>query len=298
MARVLTLGLCLLLLGTAACGDDSEDADPVSRLPENASGIASVDFDRARRALDLDEDFDFSDVSAEDGDSEERLSIAGGLVFPYLSPSRPVPLRAALDHSQMAAAATAGGSPEETVTVVATEQSLDDLADELDGRGYRRRGELLVSNESSADVVYPAVGEADGVLVMGGSEKAVRDALGREDGGGEAAELLDTLGEPPVRAVTTLSGPCVRGLGISDELQPARGEVLIFTDGDADSDAVRFEETFSSSPGRDTESIELEDPDIDGDLVSIEYGYEDAEPAAGLTTLLRSRFGEKSLYDC
>ena len=298
MARVLTLALCLLAMGATACGDDSEDVDPVGRLPENASVITSVDFDRARRALDLDEDFDFSDVSEEDGDSEERLSIAGALVFLYLAPSRRVPLRAALDHSQVAAAASGGRSPEEAVTVVATEQSLDDLAEELERRGYRREGELLVSDESFEDVVYPAVGEADGVLVMGGSEDAVRDALGREDGGGEAAELLDTLGEPPVRAVSTLSGSCVRGLGISDELQPARGEVLIFTDDDADSDAVRFEETLSSSPGRDTESIELEDPDTDGDLVSIEYSYEDAEPSASLTRLIASGVTDERLYDC
>lgn len=297
MARVLTFALCLLLLGVAACGDDSEDADPVGRLPENASIIASVDFDRARRALDLDEDFDFSGAGEENGESEQRLAVAGALVFLYLTPSRSVPLRAALDHSQIAAAATGGESPEEAVTVVATEQSLDDLAEELDGRGYRRKGELLVSDESFADVVYPAVGEADGVLVMGGSEKAVRDALSREDGGGEAAELLDALGEPPVRAVATLSGSCVRGLGISDELQPARGEVVIFTEEDSDSDNVRFEEAFASFPSLDAESFELEDPDTDGDLASIEYGYEDADPGDSMTTLVAG-IAEDELYDC
>jgi hypothetical protein len=287
----------LLTVALAACGDEPGSPELVDRIPENASGIAALDLDRARRALDFDEDFDPS-KAGQDG-AERRLLYASALAMPWLSRPQEVPLREAIDHSQVTAAVTSdAGFGSTAVTLLATDQSLDEVGEVLEKQGYRRDGDVLVSPERFVEVVYPAVAGADGVLAMGSDADAARAALDRSDGGGPSVELLETLGEPPVRVAGEVESDCLRGLGVADELQPARGKVVIFTENEADLDAVRLEEAVADISEQASNELELEDPDADGDLVAVEYGYEDAGPETSLTGLLRADLRVDALYEC
>ena len=231
----------LSLLALAACGggDDNPSAELLERLPPESAAVASVDLKAVREA------------AGDGAEAEERLRFAAALGLPYLARPQASPLRDAIDLAQVQAVATNSFAGEDSLAVVDSEQSFDDLAAALEREGYEREGELLVSDARIFEVVYPVVGEADGLLLLGGSRAAVEEATEREDGGDEELlELLAALEDAPVRGAGLLSGGCVRGVAISDQFDPPEGELVLQVRGVPSADRVRLDEdTIGPSPG-------------------------------------------------
>ena len=275
--------LCLLALAACGGGDDDPSAELLERLPPESQAVASVDLEAVREA------------AGEGGEAEERVRFAAALGLPYLARPQATPLRDAIDLAQVRAVATNSFAAEDSLAVVDSEQSFDDLAAALEREGYAREGELLVSDARLFEVVYPVVGEADGLLLLGGSRAAVEEAAEREDGGDEELlELLAALEDAPVRGAGLLSGGCLRGVAISDQLDPPEGELVLQVRGVPSADRVRLDEdTIGPSPG-----LELGEIDVGGSFATVPYEYDPAPGSFALIRLLQSDVPPSRLYDC
>jgi hypothetical protein len=288
------------LAAVLACGcGGGEDGDGaqelLDRLPGDARSVALVDLDAAREALELPEDHDFADFRSGGGEARRRLAFAAAQGLPYLLRPSDTPLTKALDHSRIHAAASTSTLGSGSLAVVETDQSFEDIAERLEREGYRRQEDLLITEAPYTSVVFPVVGEEDGLILLGGSRAAVS---GAGDGPPRPAGLLEELGDAPVRGGAVMSSGCVRGIAVSDELEPERGELVIRTEGDASADRVRLDEAIGASALGRPRGFETGEPEAEGDLARIEYDYSNAGAGTNLITLLQANLPVALLYDC
>jgi hypothetical protein len=132
--------------------------------------------------------------------------------------------------------------------VVRTRQPFDEIADRLQREhGYEEAddGVLIGSDPIDPDdlriapvydgVPFPAVGHtAGGVVVFGGSARAVRAALDGADAElTPAAELLSRLPGVSRVAKGRLGAPCVLAFGLSEDAVPREGRLIAAIDGKA-----------------------------------------------------------------
>lgn len=290
----LTLAAATLVIG---CGDGASPDDLLAQLPSDAELLATVDFSAAREALELPEDADPLDRGG--GRGAQRLLFTVAYALPHLERPGDLPVTAALDHGRIRAAATGGLAPQGQVTVIATEQSVEEVLEGLEQRGYRREGQILASDEPSVKVVYGAAAEADGLLVLAGSREALEGVLESEDGGtGPARELLDEL-EGPVRIASARDrtrGSCLLGLGAADRPGAGKGELVLRVEGGADPKRSRFDDKEQSLPF--TREVRFGTAKADGDLLRTPFSYDAKDPGVSPLALVRGDLLADQLYGC
>lgn len=175
------------------------------------------------------------------------------------------PLGEVLDGGQIEAAAgtnfalSGPGSDEigpDDVLVLRTRQPFGQIANRLRQLGYEDGLDgLLVAGEplpepddevrrapSYDGVPFPAVGDAgEGVVAMGGSERAVRAALeGADEELSEVAALVATLPGVSRAARGFDSRDCVVAVGLGESAAPREGELVIVVDGEAEARRHHF----------------------------------------------------------
>ena len=279
------------------CGGGASVEELLAHLPADAELLASVDLAAAREALDLPEDADPLDRGG--GRADQRLLFTAAYALPHLERPVDLPIMAALDHGRIRAAATGGLPPEERVTVVDTEQSVDEVLEGLEQRGYRREDRILESEEPPVRVVYGAAAEADGLLVLAGTGEALEGALESEDGAaGSARKLFDEL-EGPVRVASGRERPgggCLRGSGGTDRLGAGKGELVLRVEGGAEPKRARFDAKQQRLPF--TRSVRFGSAEADGELLRVPFSYEANKPGVSPLALVRGDLLAGALYGC
>lgn len=290
----LAFAAATLLVG---CGGGASADDLLAHLPSDAEVLATVDVSAAREALELPEDADPLDRGGGSGD--QRLLFAVAYALPHLERPVDLPIMAALDHSLLRAVATGGRPPQDQVTVVATEQSVEEVLEGLEERGYRREGRILVSVEPPVKVVYGAAAEADDLLLLAGSREALEDVLESDaGGGGPARKLLDEL-EGPVRVASARDGPrgsCLRGLGGTDRLSAGKGELMLRVEGGADPRRSRFDANEQRLPF--TRAVRFGTAKAEGELLRVPFSYDASKPGVSPLALVTGDLLAGALYGC
>jgi hypothetical protein len=302
MKRLVAAMIVLAPAALAACGGGSDDGgsggDLVERVPGNARVIGFVDFEAAKETLGLPADADPSDLPDAEGEdflAHQRLFAAAGLALPYLSRPTGPPLSEAIDHSRVNAAASAPIIGEDSMAVLATDQPFDEIAERLEADGYRRDGDVLVSDEPFLEIGFRAVGAGDGVVAMAQTAEGVQAALdgGAGEGGEELRDLLDEV-DAPIRAASRVEGNCLTGVAVGDELSPASGVLLMRAEDGAEAEAFRAEGIHQLGYAR---AFEFEESAADGDLASVGFDYP-PRPGVTPTSLLMGELVLGSFYRC
>jgi len=264
--------LCVAALAAGAgCGGGGGVDQALDHLPQDTRAVGTVDLKQIRLSLGLPKNADLEQPSGDLSSSQSRLAVAAGTVIRFLSVPVDSPLRRAIDQGRIRAAAGELASSQ-GVTVLVTDQPLDDVAEELSGQGFQDQDGILVSDRPSRPPGARAIGGGDGLLVVGASEQVVRDALAREGGGGGPQDLLKRLDGPLRVASYVPGGNCVRGFGASDEVGIDKGELVIQPASAPDPARVRLGQGLASR------RLALEDAKVrrDGDLLRLSVGRQGA----------------------
>jgi hypothetical protein len=134
----------LSCLALVACGgDDGEGgggSDLVSRLPGDARAVSVVDLTEVTKRLGLPEDANPTKPPGDDGAelTQARLFGYAGDSFPYLVRLEQ-PLTEAIDETRVTATASTPVSGPDSVTVLATDQPFDEIAERLEAGDYEDR---------------------------------------------------------------------------------------------------------------------------------------------------------------
>lgn len=239
-----------LLLSLSGCGNESNPAPTKTETETDIELLALVsaaiesdqlsddgavrysDFALARKQLDLP-----ADATAYEGPLA-RLLVA----LPYASPPDNPPLETAIDGRSIQAAVSRSvvyGDP--SLVALRTTQPFIEIATALRDDGYVQRGEALVSPAKSFEVTYPVVADAgDGVVVLGGSAKFVRDVLANRDSPlTPAAELIDSV-PGPARVAFAPPSKCVIAGAAGQNLSPNDGELLLQVKGTASEEKLKL----------------------------------------------------------
>jgi hypothetical protein len=258
-------------------------------------GVVSLDAAREQLGVPADTDVDDFDFTAEP--DRARLLGVAVLGLPYLNAAfEDVPFRSALDTGQVhAAAATSAFDRERGAAVVRTDQSFDDLASALADAGYEPTEDLLVSEASPSDVLYPVVADGgEGTIILARSETAVRRVLDGDVGPTPAIELLEQLPGVAAAAGADPGGlACGNGFGVGVDLEPAPGEIVIFAGDDPDPDqAIPDPE---STP--DLRPVDLGDRQAQGPYVRVEFEYSTDLPLQSPARLVSSELLAGGILD-
>jgi len=296
---LLFIALTAAAAAAAGCGGSAGTDELLVPLPPDPPLLATVDLTAAKERLGLETDADPTAPQGDAGSEDLRLLFAAGLVLPHLlRPESDLPISEALDAERIEAAVTAGLRDEGQLTVVRTEQSADEVLEALEREGYKRDGDLVRTDESLFKVVYAAAAERNGVLLLGGSAKAVRKGLNAEDGGaGPARDLLDEL-EGTVRVAASATGSgCLRGLGGGDRLDPPGGELIMRVKGKADPGATPL------GGGQEVErpltrGVRFDEPEADGGRLRIPFSYDPGVAGVSPLGLVTGDLPASAFYRC
>jgi len=282
---LIVAGGLLATLVLMACGDSSGD-EPQTPQADSVPGGELLTRVSAVVAKDGGPDevtyANLSDARAQLGDSpreplsgptakgSELFSSVAIAAVPYatyrggLSPS---PLNEAIDGGRVRTAASRTGLLGDTaVAVLQTSQPFAEISERLSTRGYRKEGDLLVTDQSFNEVYYPVVADAgNGVVVLAGSEDAARTAL--DGGDGDLTEAAQLIGQVP--GVLRMAGPvpdatCARYWALGQQAAPQSGKFMVVVDGDADPEQVTI-------AGKKQGGIEFAQAEASGDVAAVPF---------------------------
>jgi hypothetical protein len=288
-----------LLAGIAGCGGDGGESDLASYMPSDSPLLTQVDMAEVREQLGLPDDADALDFApvidgqVDPASPEYDLLSASLIAAPELSIALQTfevdPVAEAFDGTAITATANAGGGPE-SLTAIATDQSLDDLEEALADEGYERDGDALVNPDPDGRAVEIA-DTGDGVLLLSGEEGAAVDAAADPPGGpAELIEMLESAEQPIAQGVTTLGEDCVTAFGGWENAQLDEGAIKITLDRDAEADSLDLGDL------EDADSISIGEATVDGNSVEVPFTVDSDQPLSVIRSLI-SRFGA-GLYSC
>lgn len=300
--------VCAAAAMATGCGSESaEPSELAATLPGDPEVVTYLDLDAAREALSLPEDADPADQEALDGlDQDDPLveffSVSGS-ALPHVSDAltRTFELDAtglAIDHAQVSAAATSRVAEGGPVEVLQSDQSFDEVAEELEDTGFEQDGDVLSGESADPKPALPYVADAgDGRIVIASTREQADGAIaGGDEEPSESIALLDDLDQPQ-RAASGISseGSCLTGFAVGGEVGGGGLEIVLQVDGEADADRVAGEvpALAGESPPR------LGEPTVDGDLVAVTASAPTAEEGASGAELVAGGFiAPEALYDC
>lgn len=290
----------------AACGGGGPDIggdlsanELAAKLPSDGIAQAvAVDVDAAKEAAGLPADADPASLGT--NPNELRFATSAFFAFQSLSLRTENPVRSALDHSAISAYAAQPASANDSVTLVSTTQSFDDIASSLEADEWEREGDVLSTDEDPATLGYTAVGGSDGFLVLGNDPGLVEAVASGEAEPSETGELeaLEQLDAPVTAAIVPeVEGlECVEMITFEDTVDGlASMDVTVTGGADADGFSKQLRQD-SASAGFTVASIEAE-----GDTATVELEGRDEEGLANTPALLiGAGFDDTGdlLYDC
>ena len=321
MNRYGAVGLALALLASfAACSDDggsdggdsgATDSDDgtalVDRLSDDSFSLATVDLAAVREQLgiDPDDELEYNEDLLEDEIGGRYFGLAV-VALPYLAIGPDVPLADAIDPGLVSETANNSVGTGESAVVLRTEQSFDEIAEELEEEGYEEEGDLLVAEEGTPFIAYRYVGTDGDVVVLAQSEEAAEDALESPDeplDSGAATMLAIVEGTARVAIGLDNTLECGEAFAVAVNADPADGEFVAYAGSDADTDdvlpALEEDDDELRDPRVASTGIEPTDAEVDGDYVRVTFDY--GEPELAVRTpldLLSSELLPSSLYDC
>ncbi len=301
IVRIVLIAACLTGCGGGGGGgggggNGQNGREPLDRLPSGARFVAAVDVAGAREALGLPVDADLVLGGSAD---EKRLFLAAAYALPHLQQPVKLPILEVLDHKRIEAAASGGQAQNQQVTAVRTSQPPSEVLEGLEDQGYRRDGDLVVSDEAPSTVVYGAAAESDGLLFLASDEEGLRQALaGKDEQAGAAERLLRDELEGPVRLASARpDADCLRAIGAQEAVDPAAGEFALGPAGEPDPQRVRL------GAGPETAApflreIRFEEAQADGRLLRVPYSYEAGRTRPSPAGLLMGDLPVSAFYDC
>jgi hypothetical protein len=269
----------------AGCGDGEEDAilppDPpdiealVDYFPDDAYQMEAVDLVALRAELGLPGDADPTvyPKPVTDMTRAEMLFSAGALSsFPYARQAQAeffdpgkAPLSIAIDHSQVKGAASAETS-NGPITVIATDQPFEEVANALAERGWTEDGDVLESPEQRDTIRFAAPGE-EGEIVLG-MERALLDSAvnGETDGNSAGAMMGGASGSVRFAFADQENRGCVSAVAGGGDAARGKGTVLV--DGGDDPDPAAFEAVTVEANER---NVEFGEPEVLGNLLRVPF---------------------------
>lgn len=263
--------------GGGTGGGADGDAVELSRwLPADAGSYSAVDLMTFRKELDLADDADATGV--------DLAPYAAPGLAPVLA-AREGALIAALEPGALTAIASSGGSVRpgdgDVLSAMATSADTGEIGSALGDMGFREEGGVLVREGS------PVAFKLEDGLIFAAADPAALRSLPKEPGGQPPSRLLQELDAPFIFIVGVPGSGCIRSQAATAE-PGGDGEIAWLVDGGADADAV---------DAQDSSAIEVGEPDVDGDLVTIPVSY--AEEGTGSGVAARDALGSFQVsYDC
>lgn len=263
---LLAIGSALFLALLAGCGGGAgggDDAVALSRwLPAGADSYTAVDLTAFREGLDLPEDADAT----------------GRELAPYSGPAL-APVFAARDRKVLSAlepgALTAIASDGE-VSAMATTADTGEIGSALGDLGFTDEGGVLVYGDlgSGSGGRESVAFRLDDGLIFAATDPAALRSLPKEPAEKAPSPLLNDFDAPYV-FIAGVPGPgCIRAQVATAE-PGGDGEIAWLVDGGASSDAVE-----SQGSG----AIEVGEPEVDGDLVTVPVSYADEETGGDIAS--------------
>ncbi|MBA3302037.1 MAG: hypothetical protein H0T15_09240, partial [Thermoleophilaceae bacterium] len=254
MKRVLIPAVALLAWvgcgGEAPSPGSGADAQALTgKLNPKTPAAAAVDLTEVREALDLPAD-------ADPRKERELLFLAGLAIAPLQSPKE-TPVGDAIDFGQVSAAAGGGLFSPTAVNVLASGQDFDEIAEKLGAEGFRRDGDVLVTDRPAFEAGASAVAGGDGLIALATTPGEARAALEREEDETPLARALELV-DGPVRAASVAADQsCFESYAASDEVKPQGGEVVIQTKEDASAEGFALAKACPFG-----EAVSFEDPQV------------------------------------
>lgn len=263
---LLAIGSALFLALLAGCGGGAgggDDAVALSRwLPAGADSYTAVDLTAFREGLDLPEDADAT----------------GRELAPYSGPAL-APVFAARDRKVLSAlepgALTAIASDGE-VSAMATTADTGEIGSALGDLGFTDEGGVLVYGDlgSGSGGRESVAFRLDDGLIFAATDPAALRSLPKEPAEKAPSPLLNDFDAPYV-FIAGVPGPgCIRAQ-VATAQPGGDGEIAWLVDGGASSDAVE-----SQGSG----AIEVGEPEVDGDLVTVPVSYADEGTGGGIAS--------------
>jgi len=296
--------LALAAVLAVGCGSDSaEPNDLAGALPGDPEIVSYLDIEAAREGLDLPDDADPADYDElgdpEDPTPEAELVLAGASTLMHVT--EPFTMRFeedatanAFDHTQVSAAASSqdlGGR----AVILETDQPFDEIAEELEGAGFERDGDVLSGDSVNPEVAFPYVADVgDGRILVAKELAQTEEALAGDGEPGEAVELLGEL-EASQREVVTVTpdDSCITGFGVGGDPGGSELEIVLTVDGEADADAVAGE--LDLYPGDDP--VALGEPEVDGESIRLSATTE-SDPINPSNLIATGAIAGDGVYDC
>lgn len=313
VAALLVTALFVAGCSTGGGGEDGSGAPLLDFLDPESVTVGYVDAGAVTAGLGLDA------ADLVDGGPATRLWDAHVEIgLPIYRPPNDPPLAVVLDRASIGEAMA--GPPDvglnrQAVMAVRTDQPWDEIADALLGQGYQDRADgILTTDAAVSEVMYTAVGWADGVLVAGQDADAVAEAIERSSTGAgpEALGQLIAADDDPLRAATFLgsegSESCGSQYAAVSPVPVTGGEWLVVVGPEAETERIAVEAGEEWDP---VAGLRTGEPRLDGELLRVPLVGEAPrwDPEQGVqATALRLFFGtdqvvgaETSLtreYDC
>jgi hypothetical protein len=290
------VALCLAVAGLSACGsgDTPSPADLLDRLePLEPAAAAVIDVDRARADLGVG-GIGFLDALASGDPAKARFGYLVSVGFPVLRSPVKVALLDALDSARVTAVASNTVAYNRNgVTLIATDQPFDEIAEALVKAGYTRTDNLLRGPSTIRPVEAQAVAGGDGVIAVGADLESVRVAAEGKGGGikGTVRDLIDARDVPAAAAIETGTS-CPTAVSVTDDVKNRKAQMVIL---DGAPKASRFTAARGSFVFR---TFTFQEPKVDKGRVVVDLTY-----PAGTTSPqpMEALFGEtpmEGIYNC
>lgn len=301
----LPLLAALALIAIPGCGGGGDEGtgemsstELLQMLPEaEQPQVVAADVDAAREAAGLAGDADPTDLDS--GQSRNRFVVSTFVGLWNISFPNNNPVRDALDHSVISAYAAHLFQEPGAITLVATTQPFDDLAEGLEEAGYERDGDVVFSDGDPEELSYTAAAPGDGFLVLGYDPDTVRRVAAGEAEPASSPEVEAVLAHddaPVVAAIAPEEPECIVTMTSTDQVEGG-GTLYIRTAGKPDLDAFQR----LDSPAFSSIGFGVGEPQIAGDEISIEIevdpsgsGLVNPVVAVASTLLL----APDEIYDC
>ncbi len=301
LVRPLVLAL-VAALALAGCGDSGDDTRPTPGadafahfLGADAPVVSYVDYAQAREQLGLPADADPVDIDAiknsdpNNPTPEAQLVEAGVIGLPSLTTFVET---LNVDH---AAEQFDGGAIDAAantltddgpLTIVHTTQPFSEIADGLEGLGYRADGTVLTKEGEPFEQVADG---GDGFIVIGRNQAAADAVAAQTAGPSDLLSLLEPADQPIQQVAGGIRDDCVTALGGWENAQTTAGVLAYRVDGGADADAFDTGELDHSL------GLDSAEPTTDGDTAQVPFTT-DADPPGSRVRIMLTRF--VSGYDC